>query len=76
VYGLINQENYSRDFDGAMKAAKNGDVWGIISIGENFTHNWEQRLHFMTDNATLEGSTVFVHLDMTSECSNFCRALP
>jgi hypothetical protein len=51
-----------------MTAAKNGEVWGIITIGENFTEDWNRRMHFATDNATLEGSSVHVYLDMTSKC--------
>lgn len=65
---IIIQKNYSHRFDDAMKAAKAGSTVGIIDIGEHFTKDLLNRFtQNDTSNATLEGSTVHLYLDMTNQ---------
>lgn len=53
----------------ALQSVKDGDSWGTIFINENFTD--DLMIRFATPqsltNATLNGSTILLHLDMTNE---------
>ncbi|XP_077995446.1 ABC transporter G family member 20-like [Glandiceps talaboti] len=55
--------------DDAIDGVKQGHYWGIIHMGQNFSQDliarYEQGLH--VDNATINGSSIKVTLDMTNE---------
>lgn len=70
---LIVQENFSGHFSDALSAARMGQTWGIIEIGENFTQclirrYWPSGVEGgEVDNGTIEGSTIHLYLDMTNQ---------
>lgn len=65
---INEQENYNHRFDDAMEASKAGRTSGIINIRENFSTDLMARFSELNlTNETLEGSTVHLYLDMTSE---------
>jgi len=53
----------------ALEAGRNGEVWGIIHFGDNFTEEYENR-QYLGDSAELENifrSRISVNMDSSSE---------
>ncbi|KAL5019992.1 hypothetical protein ScPMuIL_002884 [Solemya velum] len=60
---------YYDDFDSAIESVRHGDAWAVISIGQNFSVDLASRFSAGTkiSNETLDGSSVKLYLDMTSQ---------
>ncbi|XP_054154440.1 ABC transporter G family member 20-like [Oppia nitens] len=56
-------------FDSALQAVKDGDAWGALVIGKNFTNALQMRVLMSgeVDNETLEMSNIHLYPDMTNQ---------
>lgn len=58
-----------KDYNSAVQSVHDGHSWGVIAIGKNFTVDLQER--YMNpqniSNATIEGSEIKLHLDMTNQ---------
>ena len=55
--------------ESAMSAVRNGQAWGAMSIGRNFSQSLQLRVMMAgsADNSTIESSNVDMYLDMTNQ---------
>ncbi|XP_023931598.1 ABC transporter G family member 23-like, partial [Lingula anatina] len=60
--------NYS-DLTSALNTVKQGDAWGAVFVGKNFTQDLFLRVSNTSsvDNKTIDGSSVKLYLDMTNQ---------
>lgn len=64
----IHNVSYN-DLNSAMQSVKEGNSWGVISIGKNFSIDLLERFTNIRNisNSTIEGSEIKLHLDMTNQ---------
>ncbi|XP_052062173.1 ABC transporter G family member 20-like isoform X2 [Mytilus californianus] len=58
-----------KDLPSALESVREGKSWGVISIGQNFSQDLLQRFTNTKNisNATIKGSEIKLHLDMTNQ---------
>ncbi|KAK3107884.1 hypothetical protein FSP39_024401, partial [Pinctada imbricata] len=58
-----------KDMNAALASVRDGDAWGVIAIGANFTTDLIARYSNISgiNNQTIDGSSVHLYLDMTNQ---------
>ena len=66
-YYYYYQHNHSSE-QSAVQQVKEGRAWAAVVIGENFTVDLFKRVSDHSDTSVIKGSTIYLYMDVTSEC--------
>ena len=61
-----SQHNHSSE-ESAVQQVRDGGAWAAVVIGENFTADLLKRLGPSVNSSVIEGSTIYLYMDITSE---------